>query len=101
MSKLDELKEFVAKNYHEAKTPEEVEKQVKLNNLIEEANKESNDLLEANTKLSQAYREVIANTGGVKHEDSSTEANRGVMPSFDEALANFANGKDIYGNAKQ
>lgn len=97
-SKLEELKDFVAKNYHEAKTPEEVEKQVKLNNLIAEACKESNDLVDANTRLSTAYREALNSIPATK-EPHGQEDKRGIIPSFDEALKNAANGKDIYGQA--
>ena len=100
MSKLEELKKFVAENYHEASEPEEIEKQVKLNNLIKEAEAESNEILDSNVKLSKAYRELIAGTAG-KNEPTDNEDKRGIMPSFDEALRNAANGKDIYGNAKQ
>lgn len=100
MSKLDELKKFVAENFHEASNPEAIEKEVKLNNLIAEAEKESTEMMEANTKLSAAYRELVTGTAGTIEPHNQTVDSKPI-PSLEDALNNFAKGLDIYGNAKR
>lgn len=100
MNKLDELKKFVAENFHEASNPESIEKEVKLNNLIAEAQKESNEMMEANTKLSAAYRELVSGTAGTIEPHNQTVDSKPI-PSLEDALNNFAKGLDIYGTAKR
>lgn len=100
MSKLDELSKFVAENFHEASDPKAIEKEVKLNNLIAEAKKESTEMMEANTKLSAAYRELITGKAGTTEPHGETVDSKPI-PSLEAALNNFAKGLDIYGHAKE
>ena len=101
MPKLDELKDFVAKHFHEGTTPEAIEKEVKLQNLIKEAEEEQNATLEANKKLTEAYRDLVNGTAGKIDPKGRTEDNDPNLPDFEKALKNVANGKDIYGQPIQ
>lgn len=101
MPKLDELKSFVANHFHEGTNPESIQKEVQLEELIKGVEAEYNEALEANKRLSQAYRDVVNGTPGKIDPKGRTEDEITNLPDFETALNFVAKGKDIYGQPIQ
>ena len=101
MSKLQELSDFIAKNFHEGGSPEAIEKEVKLQSLVKEAMDEDSKNLESMKKLNDAYRDLVKNTTGNLEVKGRTEDGAKALPDFETALNYVSKGKDIYGQPIQ
>lgn len=96
--KLEELSKFIANSFSEAgQKPEDIKKLVELNKLVDEAKQEDKQLLETNAELAKGYKDLIEHTAGnVKASNDPIQKEKDV-PEFDEALTNWSNGFDIFG----
>ena len=89
MTKLEELREIVAKAFEGAETKESIEVFANINNKIDEVGKESEELFKRNEELVKSYKDLIKHTS---FSDSRTMSNNDINPtplSFEQALSNF------------
>lgn len=96
--KLEQLSKFIAESFTEAgKEPEEIKKLVELTKLVEEAKIEDQKLLDTNAELSKGYKELVEHTAGTMKASNDPIQKEKELPDFDEALNNWSNGMDLFG----
>ena len=88
-SKLDELRDIVAKAFEGAETKESIETFANINNKLDEVGKENEELFKRNEELVKSYKDLIKHTS---FSDPKTMSNNDITPtpiSFEQALSNF------------
>ena len=89
MSKLEELKDLVAKAFEKAETKDNIETLATINNKIDEVSQESDTLFKKNEELITAYKDLVKHTSfqapKINMEDEITSQ----PVSFEQALENF------------
>lgn len=89
MSKLEELKQIVADSFKEATEKQEIEQLAKINNAIEAAAKEQDDLIAKNAELVKSYKDLVQHTSFGVDKNTATDEVAPVAISFEEALKEF------------
>ena len=87
-SKLQALKNVVAKMFENATEKEQIENLAKLNNSIDEVEQEQNELTSKNAELIKSYKELVKHTS-FKEEPKLDTPTSADLPSFEESLNNF------------
>ena len=89
MTKLEELREIVAKEFKGAETKESIENFENIDNKQDESGKENEELFKRNEELVKSYKDLIKHTS---FSDPRTMSNNDITPtpiSFEQALSNF------------
>ena len=93
MGKLDELKKIVADQFEKAdattKTKEYIESFGKMNQLIDDIQKENKALVDSNAELSKNYVELVKTGAGTSSVPPKAMEGEGEPPSFEKMLAEF------------
>lgn len=88
MSKLEDLKTIVAEMFEGAESKESIEQLAKLNNSIEDVQKEQDDLTEKNAELIKSYKDLVKHSS-FKDDKVPTDPVGETAPSFEDALNTF------------
>lgn len=96
MGKLDELRKVVGQMFENATEKEQIEQSVKINNCIDEVEKEQKELIDKDAELIKSYKELVKHT-------SFKDAPKGVetQPSAKEPLSLEASLKDFLAKQKE
>ena len=89
MTKLELLRQIVAKAFEGAETKESIETFANINNMLDEVGNESEELFRRNEELVKSYKDLIKHTS---FNDPKTMSNNDITPtplSFEQALSNF------------
>lgn len=94
MSKLEELRQTVAKMFENAEQKEQIEQLAKVNNSIAEVEQEQNELLNKNAELIKSYKELVKHTSFKEQPQETATQATGVVPSLEDALKAFLASKN-------
>lgn len=94
MSKLEELRQTVAKMFENAEQKEQIEQLAKVNNSIAEVEQEQNELLNKNAELIKSYKELVKHTSFKEQPQETATQATGVAPSLEDALKAFLASKN-------
>lgn len=89
MSKLEELRDLVAKAFEKAETKENIETLATINNKIDEVSHESEDLSKKNEELIVAYKDLVKHTSFQAPKINISDEITSQPVSFEQALENF------------
>lgn len=89
MSKLEELKQIVAEAFKEATEKQDIERLAQINNAIEGAAKEQDDLIAKNAELVKSYKDLVQHTSFEVDKNAATDEVAPAAISFEEALKEF------------
>lgn len=87
-SKLEQLRNMVATMFEKAEEKGQIENLAKLNNVIDEVEKEQNELTSKNGELIKSYKELIKHTSFKEKPDVDSHPTA-VPPSLEESLNEF------------
>lgn len=87
-SKLATLKNIVASIFEAATEKEQIENLAKINNAIDEVEKEQKQLFDKNAELIKGYKELVKHTS-FKEQPSVETTTPADVPSLESALAQF------------
>lgn len=94
MSKLEELRNTIAKMFENAEEKEQIEQLARVNNSITEVEQEQKQLVEKNAELIKSYKELVKHTSFKEQpQDIETQA-IGDVPSLEDALKVFLASKN-------
>lgn len=89
MSKLDELRSFVAKQFEKATTEDEIKSSALINNLIDQVATEQQEMNDKFKELLNDYKDVVKHTS-FKSETKIEDAPKvSSAPSFEDFLSNY------------
>lgn len=88
MSYLEKLKTLVAESFKDANDKTTIENAAKINNAIDEVQREQDKLMAKNTELAQAYKEAVLHTSVKPNPNiqNTTNATGGQPISFEAFL---------------
>lgn len=92
MSKLDELREFVKKQFEQAETNDKttIDMLAKINTAVEDVTKEHDELTAKNAELIKSYKDLVKHTSFNDSEKKPTDPVGTLGPSFEDVLKQFA-----------
>lgn len=94
MSKLEELRNTIAKMFENAKEKEQIEQLARVNNSIAEVEQEQKQLIEKNAELIKSYKELVKHTSFKEQPQETATQTIGDVPSLEDALKVFLASKN-------
>lgn len=90
MSKLQELRDMVSKQFEGAESKEQIEAFAALNNKLDEVSKEQDDTLAKYAELVKSYKDLVKHTSFKEPSPSvAQDTGIGLVPSIEDALNTF------------
>lgn len=89
MSKLDELRKTVAEMFENAVEKEQIEQLAKVNNAIDEVEKENKELTEKNGELIKSYKELVKHTSFEDKPKAVETQSTSTAPTLEGFLQEF------------
>lgn len=89
MTKLEELRAMVAQMFENAEKKEQIEQLAKVNNAIDDVEKENKELTDKNSELIKSYKELVKHTS-FKEQPKQVETQATCeAPSLEAYLRDF------------
>lgn len=89
MTKLEELRQLVADSFKEATEKQDIERLAKINNAINEAKVEQDELVAKNADLIKSYKDLVQHTSFKEDKSAATDDIAPANISFEAALQEF------------
>ena len=89
MTKLEELRAMVAQMFENAEKKEQIEQLAKVNNAIDDVEKENKELTDKNSELIKSYKELVKHTSFKEQPKQVETQTTGEAPSLEAYLRDF------------